>query len=40
MLDFLGEPDAATRIRQACVAHAGTGSTSEIGSEIAAAVAG
>jgi 3-isopropylmalate dehydrogenase len=40
MLDFLGEGDAATRIRAACTAHGGTGSTSEIGSQIAAAVAG
>ncbi len=40
MLDFLGEGDAASRIRAACAAHSGTGSTSEIGSQIAAAVAG
>ena len=40
MLDFLGEGDAADRIRAACAAHSGTGSTSEIGSQIAAAVAG
>ena len=40
MLDFLGEGDAATRIRSACAAHGGTGSTSEIGSQIADAVAG
>jgi len=40
MLDFLGETDAATRVRAACAAHTGTGSTSEIGSQIAAAVAG
>jgi 3-isopropylmalate dehydrogenase len=40
MLDFLGEGDIATRIRSACAAHSGTGSTSEIGSQIAAAVAG
>ncbi len=40
MLDFLGEGDAATRVRSACAAYGGTGSTSEIGSQIAAAVAG
>jgi hypothetical protein len=40
MLDFLGEGDAATRVRAACSAHSGTGSTSDIGSQIAAAVAG
>jgi 3-isopropylmalate dehydrogenase len=40
MLDFLGEGDIAARIRSACAAHSGTGSTSEIGSQIAAAVAG
>ena len=40
MLDFLGEGDAATRVRAACSAHTGTGSTSDIGSQIAAAVAG
>jgi 3-isopropylmalate dehydrogenase len=40
MLDFLGESSAATRVRAACDAHSGTGSTSEIGSQIAAAVAG
>src|SRR5437868_11784816 len=40
MLDFLGEGDTATRIRAACAQHTGTGSTSEIGSQIAAAVAG
>jgi 3-isopropylmalate dehydrogenase len=40
MLDFLGEGDAATRVRTACAAHSGTGSTSDIGSQIAAAVAG
>ena len=39
MLDFLGEGDAADRIRAACAAHRGTGSTSEIGAQIAAAVA-
>jgi 3-isopropylmalate dehydrogenase len=39
MLDFLGEPAAADRIRAACE-HAGTGTTSEIGDRIAAAVAG
>ena len=40
MLDFLGESDAATRVRAACSAHSGIGSTSDIGSQIAAAVAG
>jgi hypothetical protein len=40
MLDFLGEPAAADRIRAACTADPGTGSTSEIGSRLAAAVAG
>jgi 3-isopropylmalate dehydrogenase len=40
MLDFLGEGDTAARVRSACAAHSGTGSTSEIGSQIAAAVAG
>ncbi len=40
MLDFLGEGDAATRVRAACAAHTGIGSTSEIGSQIAAVVAG
>jgi 3-isopropylmalate dehydrogenase len=39
MLDFLGESDAADRIRAAC-ASAGTGTTTQIGSHIAAAVAG
>jgi 3-isopropylmalate dehydrogenase len=39
MLDFLGEADAAARIRTACD-QAGSGSTSDIGSQIAAAVAG
>ena len=39
MLDFLGEAHAADRIRAAC-AEAVTGSTSEIGSRIAARVAG
>ena len=39
MLDFLGEHAAGDRIRAAC-AQAGTGSTSEIGSQIAAIVAG
>ncbi|MCX6521126.1 MAG: 3-isopropylmalate dehydrogenase [Actinobacteria bacterium] len=39
MLDFLGEHDAADRIRTACD-QAGTGSTSEIGSRIASVVAG
>ena len=37
MLDFLGEADAADRIRAAC-AHPGTGSTSQIGDSIAARV--
>jgi 3-isopropylmalate dehydrogenase len=40
MLDFLGEGDAAARIRTACAAHTGIGSTSDIGSQIASAVAG
>ncbi|MGZ4702468.1 MAG: 3-isopropylmalate dehydrogenase [Ilumatobacteraceae bacterium] len=40
MLDFLGEGDAAGRIRTACAAHSGIGSTTEIGSQIAEAVAG
>lgn len=39
MLDFLGEHDAADRIRTACD-QAGTGSTTEIGSRIAGVVAG
>jgi 3-isopropylmalate dehydrogenase len=39
MLDFLGESAAADRIRAAC-AQAGTGSTREIGAQIAALVAG
>jgi 3-isopropylmalate dehydrogenase len=39
MLDFLGESEAATRIRTACD-HAPEGSTSEVGSAIAARVAG
>ena len=39
MLDFLGESSAADRIRIACD-EAGTGTTSEIGSRVAAAVAG
>ena len=38
MLDFLGETAAADRIRAAC-AEPVTGSTSEIGSQLAAAVA-
>ena len=38
MLDFLGEPDAAARIRAACD-DPGTGSTTDIGSAIAARVA-
>jgi 3-isopropylmalate dehydrogenase len=40
MLDFLGEADAASRIRQACAKHSGSGSTTDIGSQIADAVAG
>jgi 3-isopropylmalate dehydrogenase len=40
MLDFLGEGEAAVRIRAACTAHTGIGSTSDIGSQIAKAVAG
>jgi 3-isopropylmalate dehydrogenase len=40
MLDFLGEAEAAERIRAACSAHSGTGSTSDIGSQIAQVVAG
>ncbi|MCU1504036.1 MAG: leuB [Ilumatobacteraceae bacterium] len=40
MLDFLGESDAAGRIRAACSALPGTGSTSDIGSQLAAQVAG
>jgi 3-isopropylmalate dehydrogenase len=40
MLDFLGEPDAAGRIRAACTALTGSGSTSDIGSHLAAQVAG
>ena len=40
MLDFLGETDAAERIRAACAAHPGTGTTSEIGAQLAAQVAG
>ncbi len=39
MLDFLGEGAAADRIRTACVEPV-SGSTSEIGSQIAARVAG
>jgi 3-isopropylmalate dehydrogenase len=39
MLDFLGEGDAADRIRAACD-QPSTGSTTDIGSQIAAAVAG
>jgi 3-isopropylmalate dehydrogenase len=39
MLDFLGEPDAATRIRKACAEPSAlTGTTSEIGDAIAARV--
>ena len=44
MLDFLGETTAADRVRAACDRvgsdQAGTGTTSEVGSRIAAAVAG
>jgi 3-isopropylmalate dehydrogenase len=40
MLDFLGEGTAAARIREACAAHSGSGSTTDIGSQIAEAVAG
>ena len=40
MIDFLGEGETAARIRTACAAHTGIGSTSDIGSQIAAAVAG
>jgi 3-isopropylmalate dehydrogenase len=40
MLDFLGEAAAADRIRAACAAHPGTGTTSEIGAQLAAQVAG
>jgi 3-isopropylmalate dehydrogenase len=43
MLDFLGEHDAADRIRAACqqaAQQAGSGSTTDIGSQIAAVVAG
>ena len=40
MLDFLGEGDTANRIRASCAAHSGIGSTSDIGSQIASAVAG
>jgi len=40
MLDFLGESDAAGRIRRACSEHRGSGSTSDIGSQIAEVVAG
>jgi 3-isopropylmalate dehydrogenase len=39
MLDFLGEVAAADRIRAACALPV-TGSTTEIGSQLAAAVAG
>ncbi len=38
MLDFLGEPDAAARVRAACD-DPGTGSTTDIGSTIASRVA-
>ena len=40
MLDFLGEHDAAERVRAACDADPGTGSTTDIGGRIATAVAG
>ena len=40
MLDFLGEAAAADRIRAACAAHPGTGTTREIGAQLAAQVAG
>jgi 3-isopropylmalate dehydrogenase len=40
MLDFLGEGEAAERIRSACAAHPGTGTTRDIGARIAAQVAG
>jgi len=40
MLDFLGESGAAERVRAACAAHPGTGTTREIGAQIAAQVAG
>ena len=38
MLDFLGEGDAADRIRAACAAEPGTGSTTDVGDAIAARV--
>ncbi len=38
MLDFLGERDAADRIRAACDAEPGTGSTTDVGDAIAARV--
>jgi 3-isopropylmalate dehydrogenase len=38
MLDFLGEGDAADRIRAACAAEPGTGSTTDVGDAIAACV--
>ncbi len=38
MLDFLGEADAAARVRAACAAHPGTGTTREIGAQLAAEV--
>jgi len=38
MLDFLGESDAADRIRAACAAEPGTGSTTDVGDAIAARV--
>ncbi|HEY7627571.1 MAG TPA: 3-isopropylmalate dehydrogenase [Ilumatobacteraceae bacterium] len=40
MLDFLGEPAAAALIRKVCGEYRGSGSTSEVGSQIASAVAG
>jgi len=38
MLDFLGETDAADRIRAACSAEPGTGSTTDVGDAVAARV--
>jgi 3-isopropylmalate dehydrogenase len=38
MLDFLGEADAAARIRAACIAEAFTGDTAKIGAAVAARV--
>ncbi len=40
MVDFLGEGAAAERIRAACAADPGTGTTRQIGGRLAAAVAG